>query len=167
MPSARRAANDVRMRDEPEPDIYGYMRKRSAKVRHVSMGKGVDPKGSGVSAIVHVGAPPVSHVVRTSHGPAVHRVDHRHRRLAGTLSRVSAWAPCWRRNRARRDRSSHINGMASERFPRGILNIPPNVSPLTAYERTSSSGSPRIGNRFKSFEIEPLWPRCDPHVLRT
>ena len=28
------------------------------------MGKGVDPKGSGVSAIVHVGAPPVSHVVR-------------------------------------------------------------------------------------------------------
>ena len=45
--------------------------------------------------------------------------------------------------------------MASERFPRGILNIPPaNVSPLTAcYELT-----PRIGNRFKSFEIEPLWP---------
>ena len=45
--------------------------------------------------------------------------------------------------------------MASERFPRGILNIPPaNVSPLTAcYELT-----PRIGNRFKSFEIEPLRP---------
>ena len=156
MPSARRAANDVRMRATSLSRIYMDI---CAKVRHASMGKGVDPKGSGLcncscrgpaSPTLYVRTSPINLSPRSSvHAPAT---TLSHVSVFQTLSRAGS---AWRRNRARRDRSSHINGMASERFPRGILNIPPaNVSPLTAcYELT-----PRIGNRFKSFEIEPLWP---------